>query len=87
MRAAVLTEYNQPLVIEELEDPPLGPRDVRVQVDVHEALGDVVEQAALLQAIDLDVEERQDWEEIKQLVIESYRHFALKRMLKALDEG
>ena len=33
MRAAVLTEYNQPLVIEELEDPPLGPRDVRVQID------------------------------------------------------
>jgi len=33
MRAAVLTEYNKPLVIEELEDPPLGPRDVRVQID------------------------------------------------------
>src|SRR6185503_5702534 len=33
MRAAVLTEYNQPLVIEDLEDPPLGPRDVRVQID------------------------------------------------------
>jgi predicted DNA-binding protein (MmcQ/YjbR family) len=32
--------------------------------------------------IDLDVEEAQDWEEIKHLVIESYRHFALKRMLK-----
>jgi predicted DNA-binding protein (MmcQ/YjbR family) len=37
--------------------------------------------------IDLDVEEKQNWEEIKQLVIESYRHFALKRMLKALDMG
>jgi len=37
--------------------------------------------------IDLDVEEEQDWEEIKQLLLESYRHFALKRMLKALDEG
>ena len=33
MRAAVLNEYNTPLVIEELEDPPLGPRDVRVQID------------------------------------------------------
>ena len=33
MRAAILTEYNQPLVIEELDDPPLGPRDVRVQID------------------------------------------------------
>ena len=37
--------------------------------------------------IDLDVEERQDWDEIKELVLESYRHFALKRMLKALDES
>jgi predicted DNA-binding protein (MmcQ/YjbR family) len=37
--------------------------------------------------IDLDVEDHQDWGEIKQLAIESYRHFALKRMLKALDEG
>jgi predicted DNA-binding protein (MmcQ/YjbR family) len=36
--------------------------------------------------IDLDVEEHQDWEEIKQLALESYRHFALKRMLKALNE-
>jgi predicted DNA-binding protein (MmcQ/YjbR family) len=35
--------------------------------------------------IDLDVEEEQDWEEIKQLLMESYRHFALKRMLKALE--
>lgn len=34
--------------------------------------------------IDLDVEERQDWDEIERLVIESYRHFALKRMLKTL---
>ncbi|HEV3227536.1 MAG TPA: alcohol dehydrogenase catalytic domain-containing protein, partial [Acidimicrobiales bacterium] len=33
MRAAVLSAYNEPLVIEELEDPPLGPRDVRVQID------------------------------------------------------
>lgn len=36
--------------------------------------------------IDLDVDEPQDWDEIKQLSLESYRHFALKRMLKALDE-
>jgi predicted DNA-binding protein (MmcQ/YjbR family) len=35
--------------------------------------------------IDLDVEEEQDWKEIKQLVIGSYRHFALKRMLKQLE--
>jgi predicted DNA-binding protein (MmcQ/YjbR family) len=34
--------------------------------------------------IDLDVEERQDWNEIEQLALESYRHFALKRMLKSL---
>ena len=27
----------------------------------------------------------QDWDEIKTLALESYRHFALKRMLKALD--
>ena len=33
MRAAVLNEYNTPLVIEELDDPPLGLRDVRVQID------------------------------------------------------
>jgi hypothetical protein len=37
--------------------------------------------------IDLDVEDRQDWHEIEQLARESYRHFALQRMLKALDEG
>lgn len=35
--------------------------------------------------IDLDVEEQQDWEEIEVLALESYRKFALKRMLKALD--
>lgn len=34
--------------------------------------------------IDLDVEEHQDWKEIEQLVLESYRHFANKRMLAAL---
>jgi predicted DNA-binding protein (MmcQ/YjbR family) len=37
--------------------------------------------------IDLDIEEHQDWGEIKQLALESYRHFALKRMLIALDES
>ena len=37
--------------------------------------------------IDLDAEENQDWEEIRQLALESYRHFALKRMLKALEKG
>ncbi|HEX2473674.1 MAG TPA: MmcQ/YjbR family DNA-binding protein [Lacipirellulaceae bacterium] len=35
--------------------------------------------------IDLDVEEHQDWDEIRELALESYRKFALKRMLKALD--
>jgi S-(hydroxymethyl)glutathione dehydrogenase/alcohol dehydrogenase len=33
MRAAVLGEFNQPLTIEELAEPALGPRDVRVQID------------------------------------------------------
>jgi predicted DNA-binding protein (MmcQ/YjbR family) len=37
--------------------------------------------------IDLDLEEHQDWDEIKQLVLESYRHFANKRMLRALDKS
>jgi predicted DNA-binding protein (MmcQ/YjbR family) len=35
--------------------------------------------------IDLDVEEHQDWDEIRELALESYRKFALKRMLKGLD--
>ena len=34
--------------------------------------------------IDLDVEDRVDWDEVRELVLGSYRHFALKRMLKAL---
>lgn len=34
--------------------------------------------------IDLDVEPRPDWNEIRQLMLESYRHFALKRMLADL---
>lgn len=37
--------------------------------------------------INLDVEEHADWEEIENLLLESYRHFALKRMLKALGEA
>ena len=36
--------------------------------------------------IDLNVEEHADWEEIERLVLGSYRHFALKRMLKAMGE-
>jgi predicted DNA-binding protein (MmcQ/YjbR family) len=36
--------------------------------------------------MDLDVEDHQDWQEIRQLVLDSYRHFALKRMLDALGE-
>ena len=34
--------------------------------------------------IDLDVEDGFNWEEVQQLALGSYRHFALKRMLKAL---
>ena len=37
--------------------------------------------------INLDVEDDVDWREVEGLVMESYRHFALKRMLKALDGG
>ena len=36
--------------------------------------------------IHLDVEEQVDWDEVRGLALESYRHFALKRMLKALPE-
>lgn len=35
--------------------------------------------------IELDVEEDEDFDEIRTLALDSYRHFALKRMLKALD--
>lgn len=35
--------------------------------------------------IDLDLTDKQDWTQIEALVLESYRHFALKRMLNALD--
>lgn len=37
--------------------------------------------------IELDVEKDADWDEIEALTLESYRHFALKRMLKTLDGG
>ncbi len=37
--------------------------------------------------IDLDVEDRFDWDEIRELAMGSYRHFALKRMLKALPDS
>lgn len=37
--------------------------------------------------IDLDVEDHEDWTEIEPLILESYRHFALKRMLKAMEAG
>ena len=37
--------------------------------------------------IDLDVEDRFDWDEVQRLALGSYRHFALKRMLKALPDS
>ena len=37
--------------------------------------------------IDLDVEDRIDWDEVRELTLGSYRHFALKRMLKALPDA
>lgn len=36
--------------------------------------------------IDLDAEDKPHWPEITTLALESYRHFALKRMLKTLDK-
>ena len=36
--------------------------------------------------IELDVEEYADWGEIESLLLNSYRHFALQRMLKAMGE-
>lgn len=36
--------------------------------------------------INLDIEESANWAEIKSLTVASYRHFALKRMLKALED-
>ena len=35
--------------------------------------------------ITLDVQDKLDWDEIEDLMMTSYRHFALKRMLKSLD--
>jgi predicted DNA-binding protein (MmcQ/YjbR family) len=35
--------------------------------------------------IELDVETQVDWDEIRELALISYRHFALKRMLNALE--
>ena len=37
--------------------------------------------------IDLDVEDTIDWGEVRDLALGSYRHFALKRMLKALQDA
>ena len=37
--------------------------------------------------IDLDIEDQVDWAEVEELMMGSYRHFALKRMLKALESG
>ena len=33
MRAAILTAYNEPLVIEEVSTPAIGPHDVLVHID------------------------------------------------------
>jgi hypothetical protein len=35
--------------------------------------------------ITLNLQQRQDWPEIEDLLLFSYRHFALKRMLKQFD--
>ena len=35
--------------------------------------------------IELDVTDHADWDEIRTLMLESYRHFALRRMLEAMD--
>ena len=35
--------------------------------------------------IALDVTKHCDWQEVQALVLDSYRHFALKRMLRILD--
>jgi hypothetical protein len=37
--------------------------------------------------MELDVKNHADWREIENLLLTSYRHFALKRMLKALDDN
>ena len=35
--------------------------------------------------INLDAEDQVDWNEVRELALVSYKHFALKRMLKALE--
>jgi hypothetical protein len=37
--------------------------------------------------IALDVSDGVNWDEVRELALSSYRHFALKRMLNALEEG
>lgn len=37
--------------------------------------------------VELDVQDHVDWAEVQSLLMHSYRHFALKRMLKLLDES
>lgn len=37
--------------------------------------------------INLDVDRSADWKEIESLALASYKHFALKRMVKALEDG
>jgi len=37
--------------------------------------------------IALDVARECDWDEVRSLALQSYRHFALKRMLRGLDNG
>ncbi len=37
--------------------------------------------------IELNVEDDVNWTEVEELVLSSYRHFALKRMLRALEES
>jgi predicted DNA-binding protein (MmcQ/YjbR family) len=37
--------------------------------------------------IDLDVETKAEWKEIEPLIVESYRHFALKRMLREMTRS
>jgi predicted DNA-binding protein (MmcQ/YjbR family) len=36
--------------------------------------------------IDFDMAEKPDWDEVQRVMRESYQHYALKRMLKALEE-
>ena len=33
MRAAILTAYNEPLVVEEISTPAIGPHDALVHID------------------------------------------------------